>query len=344
MACGLGAVALMFIFVKEATFSPLSESFKNEILPLEDQIVNIESLIQSKTTELSNIKQTIDNTNIQINTVKLKTDVTNTVIDSLVNQNTDLASSLQKIESMPKEKYNVKKSYISGCNVEGKRIILLLDSSKSMLHKELVEIFRLSVQTDKVKQNTEKWTKGKDIFRWLFNNLPDNSQVFLASFNEDLNLYQNDRTWIDSKNTVEIEKRILYLTSNVPDNGTNLQQAVKKLPLKDADNIYLITDGLPTLAIQPNTLRENIQSRSVTSSLSLKEERIQRCLNKSLVDLDCRLNFFNAFKETFQSEFRNTKLNTILLPMKGDPEATYEFSLLSKQSGGCFLTSSKDWP
>ena len=112
MACGLGAVALMFIFVKEATFSPLSESFKNEILPLEDQIVNIESLIQSKTIELSNIKQTIDNTNIQINTVKLKTDVTNTVIDSLVNQNTDLASSLQKIESMPKEKYSVKKYHL----------------------------------------------------------------------------------------------------------------------------------------------------------------------------------------------------------------------------------------
>ena len=59
----------------------------------------------------------------------------------------------------------VKKSYISGCNVEGKRIILLLDSSESMLHKELVEIIRLSVQTDNVKQNTEKWTKAKQIYR-----------------------------------------------------------------------------------------------------------------------------------------------------------------------------------
>ena len=48
MACGLGAVALMFIFVKEATYSPLTESFKDEILPLEVQIENIDNLIESK--------------------------------------------------------------------------------------------------------------------------------------------------------------------------------------------------------------------------------------------------------------------------------------------------------
>ena len=50
MACGLGAVALMFIFVKEATFSPLTESFKDEIIPLEDQIITIDNLIEQTTT------------------------------------------------------------------------------------------------------------------------------------------------------------------------------------------------------------------------------------------------------------------------------------------------------
>ena len=48
MACGLGAVALMFIFVKEATYSPLTESFEDEILPLEAQIENIDNLNQIK--------------------------------------------------------------------------------------------------------------------------------------------------------------------------------------------------------------------------------------------------------------------------------------------------------
>ena len=67
-------------------------------------------------------------------------------------------------------------------------------------------------------------------------------------------------------------------------------------------------------------------------------------MDKELVDLECRLNFFNAFKDTYKDIFRNTKLNTILLPMKGDPNASYEYSLFSKDSKGCFLTSSKDWP
>ena len=90
MACGLGAVALMFIFVKEATYSPLTESFKDEILPLEVQIENIDNLIKSKTDELTNVKKTIDNVNLEISSAKSKTDITNSVIDDLVKKNTNL--------------------------------------------------------------------------------------------------------------------------------------------------------------------------------------------------------------------------------------------------------------
>ena len=48
MACGLGAVALMFVFVKEATFSPLNESFENEIIPIEVEIESINEDINFK--------------------------------------------------------------------------------------------------------------------------------------------------------------------------------------------------------------------------------------------------------------------------------------------------------
>ena len=122
MACGLGAVALMFIFVKEATYSPLTESFKDEILPLEVQIENIDNLIKSKTDELTNVKKTIDNVNLEISSTKSKTDITNSVIDDLVKQNTNLTSALEELNKKADTKYKpVKKSYISGCNVEGKK-------------------------------------------------------------------------------------------------------------------------------------------------------------------------------------------------------------------------------
>ena len=99
MACGLGAVALMFIFVKEATYSPLTESFKDEILPLEVQIENIDNLIKSKTDELTNVKKTIDNVNLEISSAKSKTDITNSVIDDLVKQNTNLTSALEELNN-----------------------------------------------------------------------------------------------------------------------------------------------------------------------------------------------------------------------------------------------------
>ena len=342
MACGLGAVALMFIFVKEATYSPLTESFEDEILPLEAQIENIDNLIESKTNELSNVQKSIDNVSSEINSAKLKTEITNTVIDNLVDENTNLTSVLEQLKKSAATKYKpVKKIYISGCNVEGKKIILLIDSSESMLHKELVEIIRLSVQTDFIKQNTEKWKKAKQIYRWLVNNLPEDSEVILASFNKDLKIKPNTNDWIDSRNKIEIEGHLVHLLTEAPDHGTNLQLAFKKLEQwKDADSIYLITDGLPTQAIKPRS-----------STPSLKDGRIERCLKKELVDLECRLNFFSAFKDTYKDIFYdadqktyNAKLNIILLPLKGDPKATFTYSLFSKQTNGCFLTSSKDWP
>lgn len=345
MACGLGAVALMFIFVKEATFSPLTESFKDEIIPLEDQIITIDNLIESKEIELSNVETSIKDINFEVSEVESRTEIANNVIDNLVDQNTNLNSSLEELNKKSETKYKpVKKSYISGCNIEGKKIILLLDSSESMLHKELVQIIRLSVQNDSVKQNTEKWSKAKQIFRWMVTNLPEGSQVILATFNKDLRIYPNNK-WIDSSNKVEIEKNILYLLNQSPDHGTNLQLAFSKLSsFSSADNIYLITDGLPTLAIKPRSLKENIKSRSVSQELSLKERRIASCLDEPLVDLQCRLNYFNAFKDTYKKSFRSSKLNTILLPMKGDPLASYEYALFAKETNGCFLTSSKDWP
>ena len=346
MACGLGAVALMFIFVKEATFSPLTESFKDEIIPLEDQIITIDNLIESKEIELSNVETSIKDINFEVSEVESRTEIANNVIDNLVDQNTNLNSSLEELNKKSETKYKpVKKSYISGCNIEGKKIILLLDSSESMLHKELVQIIRLSVQNDSVKQNTEKWLKAKQIFRWMVTNLPEGSQVMLATFNKDLRIYPNNK-WIDSSNKVEIEKNILYLLNQSPDHGTNLQLAFKKLEQwNNADSIYLITDGLPTQAIEPSTLKENIQNRTTSQQLSIKQNRIERCLDNDLINLECRLNFFNAFIDTYRETFsRDTKLNTILLPLKGDPKATYQYSLFSKNTNGCFLTSSKDWP
>ena len=151
-------------------------------------------------------------------------------------------------------------------------------------HPDTGEIIQLKASYLEDKFPREK--KAKQIYRWLVNNLPEDSEVILASFNKDLKIKPNTNDWIDSRNKIEIEGHLVHLLTEAPDHGTNLQLAFKKLEQwKDADSIYLITDGLPTQAIKPSS-----------STPSLKDGRIERCLKKELIDLECRLNFFSALE------------------------------------------------
>ena len=329
MACGLGAVALMFVFIKESKFSPLTEDFKDEILPIEKNINDINNKIKNKNIELKNLEIQIQNTSSQKKSAESKINITNNVIQKLIEENSELTSSLAKINKESEKKYKpVKKSYISGCNVTGKKIILLLDSSQSMLHKELVQILRLRMQSDAIKQNTKKWNKAKDIYRWLAYSAPSGSSILLAKFDSKVTQYPGSINWIDSNNKIEIEKQIQYLLSSPPDGGTNLYNAIDSLKKwSDADSLYLVTDGLPTLTKMPKN-----------------NNRISRCLQKDSVSSECRELFFDEFEKSYSKNFNSTKFNTILLPMVGDPNASFRFALFSKETNGCFVTSSNDWP
>tara|TARA_B100000965_G_scaffold390080_1_gene396503 strand:- start:2146 stop:3138 length:993 start_codon:yes stop_codon:yes gene_type:complete len=329
MACGLGAVALMLVFIKESKFSPLTEDFKNEIVPIEENIDDINNKIINKNIELNNLEIEILNTSSQKQSTESKINITNNVIQQLIDENNELSSSLAEINKESEEKYKpVKKSYISGCNVTGKKIILLLDSSQSMLHKELVQILRLRMQSDVIKQNTQKWNKAKDIYRWLAYSAPSGSSILLAKFDSKVTQYPSNTNWIDSNNKVEIEKQIQYLLSSPPDGGTNLYNAIDSLKTwSEADSLYLVTDGLPTL-----------------TKSSKNNNKISRCLEKDSVSSECRELFFDEFAKSYFKNFNSTKFNTILLPMVGDPNATFKYALFSKETNGCFVTSSADWP
>ncbi len=81
------------------------------------------------------------------------------------------------------------------------------------------------------------------------------------------------------------------------------------------DNIFLITDGLPT-----------------------QGERKPR---RALVTGDERL---KHFRDAVRHLPRGVPVNIILLPFKGDPMAASEYWQLAKLSQGSFLSPSTDWP
>ena len=81
------------------------------------------------------------------------------------------------------------------------------------------------------------------------------------------------------------------------------------------DNIVLITDGLPTQGrVKPGT---------------------------ATVTANQRLELFNKATGALPD---GVPVNTILLPMEGDPMAASLYWKLAEATAGAFLSPSKDWP
>jgi len=327
MACGLGAVALMFIFVKEAKFSPLNTDYSQEASSALDSLESLTLQSNKNQITLNSLKNRIDELIKQIANTELELKISDQVIAELSQANKDI---LDKIKLANKSKTPIntptKKTYLSGCNVSGNKIILLLDKSLSMLDKNLVEIFRFSASSTNIQNQAPKWIKGKKIMEWLIEDLPEDSEVLLATFNEDLTVDVSQGQWTPAKDKAGLYRQFTSLSSTPPINSTNLEHAILQLKLwSNADSIYLVTDGLPTHAIQKHNER--------------------RCFSSSTVTGKCRIMFFERFSEALDNTFaRNTIFNTILLKMEGDPFAPYYFSYETSKRNGCFLTPAENWP
>jgi len=103
----------------------------------------------------------------------------------------------------------------------------------------------------------------------------------------------------------------------VPAGGTSLERtfaAVNLLP-ELPDNIYLITDGLPTQGL----------TKPKSATISGPE----------------RVNLFNKAIELLPA---GVPVNVILAPMEGDPMAAAAFWQLAQITEGSFMSPSRDWP
>jgi hypothetical protein len=329
MACGLGAVALMFVFIKESTFSPLNTDFSLEINEITEIINQLDADITNKSNKITVVMEEISKSKKLAIQTLTKVNIVNESIKDISSKNIKLTAALTQLESKSETKYRpIKQEYISGCNVTGNKIIFLLDTSMSMLSKEVIDIISLSLQSDKVKNNSSKWITGKNTIRWLIDNTPETSKILIAGFNTKVSYDVAPGEWTRINERTSIEKQLINLFSNPPDKGTNLQNTIKGLSeWEDVNSIYLITDSLPT--------QSNRKRNDPTKS---------RCFNNDYTSGTCRIKFFQQFAEELEKLSSNVKLNTILLPMSGDPDAPYYFSDLSTSTGGCFMTPSKNWP
>jgi hypothetical protein len=212
------------------------------------------------------------------------------------------------------------RQYLTGLKVGGKRVLVLLDASASMLDETLVNVIRLRNMSLDRKLRSEKWRQAIGTVDWISAQLPADSQFQLYAFNTRAwSLIEgSDGKWLPAKDNAAMGNALKALRKTAPTEGTSLINAFAVIQrLSPApDNVILITDGLPTQGDKPGS--------------------------RKLVDSGDREDFMQKAVRSLPRQ--PPPVNVVLLPMEGDPAAPTYFWRLAQATGGAFLSPPKDWP
>lgn len=347
MSCGFGAVILIYIVINHATETTTQE-VNAQVLA---EITRIEELVKDETENLIVLRNTVKDQDDEIVTTQ---DMAQTLIDTIKALELELAalerdgaSQDETIENLKSELKELEleaanlegsvaadesagnslrtivgqgdRQYLTGMKVGGQHILILVDSSASMLDDTIVNIIRRRNMSDTRKLQSEKWQRAIETVEWIMANLPKEANFQLVTFNDKAQpvLPETEDTWLRAIERVDADGAMDNLRKVIPGGGTSLHHpfslAANMRPLPD--NIFLIVDGLPTMGLEE-------PKRSVIES-------------RDRVDL---------FTESIELLPFESPVNVILFPMEGDPIAAPSYWRLAQITGGSFLSPPEDWP
>ncbi len=212
------------------------------------------------------------------------------------------------------------RQYLSGLKLGGERIVVLVDVSASMLDETVVNVIRLRNMPESRRLRSEKWRRTVATVDWLTAQIPARSKFQVIAFNVKAWPIVPDSAgrWLDGSDAQALTDVVTQLRRTVPADGTSLENAFTLMnTLNPApDNVFIITDGLPTQGASPPLVRKTI-------------------------DGDGRLKLFERALAKYPGR---VPANVILMPMEGDPAAPSAFWTLARRTNGAFLMPARDWP
>ncbi len=346
MSCGFGAAVLLFLIIKHNIDNTIPSPVNTTTPVHQSEVSLLEEEILKGKKNLVEIKNTIDEVDKEINITQGLARKITEEIEQLSSQHDDLIAmsdnteldalktELLKLEQQKKileqkldetgeasRKFSGDgdRAYVTGLKMSGKRLLILLDSSASMLDETIVNILRRRNMSEDRKRTAPKWQHTIKIVEWLSAKLPIDSQFQIYHFNIDTeSLVPNSKgKWLDVKDKNKLDSAFKTLNQLTPTQGTNLEKAfiaANQLNPKP-DNIYLITDGLPTLG-----------SKAPRSTTISGADR------------------FKLFNQAVDKLPGRTPVNILLTPIEGDPYAAIAYWRLSRATAGSFMSPSNDWP
>ena len=345
MFCGFGAVVLLVLILNADTVKARNETFadlSSEVIRLEQEVLlgqddlvlarnSMKEATQEQVTaagKAERITETIKQLERQIALMENETLASREHINELSSdlKTLDTEQKRQSEQAVAHAGDKVRsfkgegdRQYLTGLKVGGKRVLILVDVSASMLDETIINVVRRRNMDDSKKRNAPKWRRTLKTADWLVSNLPSTARFQMYAFNTRAKpvIKDSDGKWLLASNRKDTDAAVKALQQLVPANGTSLYQALavaKKLSPKP-DNILLVTDGLPTQG----------SSKPGSTTVSAAE----------------RLQHFETAVRTLST---GIPVNTILLPMEGDAYAAAAYWKLAIDTRGSFITPARDWP
>jgi len=345
MSCGFGAVVLVFLIIdhsiKQET-QDLNRDLMSEVNLLEEDVTEGEAGLVRLRNTLAEIDMQMVEAQGRATRIIDQTEEYEALIESKKRDGFTDSEDVEKLKaevlSLEDEVKKLREAaeedsgqsartfvgegnrqYLTGLNLGGRNIAILLDISSSMLADKLINIIRLRNMDPAVQRKADKWSRTLNTVDWLTAQLPVNSYYQVITFNTQASaaLKETDGEWMEVANQAQLEKVSVKLRDVTPAGGTSLENAFLALQkLSPApDNIFLITDGLPTQgATAPRDSKVSGRDRQ------------------------------KLYRQAIRQLPQNVPVNVILAPMEGDPMAASEFWQLAQVSRGSFMSPSADWP
>lgn len=347
MCCGFGAVVLLVMILngqilerREAKGADLREAlerasaleaFARDDLEAQRREVQRVQLAEGELQrKIEDLQQAITRETAQGANAAARAAEIEKSLAELARQNRDLADQAKKAAAEKDAAPEVgdrkvgftgdgQRQYLTGLKLGGARTLILIDKSASMLDEKIVNIVRRKLMPPGARRQAPKWTRAVRSFHWVVANLQPGRQFQVYGFNTTAAPIVNGTAgkWLDAGDATHLSDAIDGVRTLAPEKGTSLINAfavAAKLSPKP-DSIILITDGLPTQGTA--------------------------AANKGVVTVEERQALFEAALARLSP---GIPVNTLLLPIEGDPTAAEAFWRLAIASRGSFITPSRDWP
>ena len=340
MACGLGAIILIFMLVKYHSEQPGTElnALQMELADMQDEIKTIESDNSTLAAQIEQLKQALQRQIKRSAQSDQESGATAEEIISVAKQIARLEQNKirqqQQLDAGQKTpeatKQKPQEEHLIGLRVAGSRILILLDNSASMAAERLVDIVKIKASNTAAKQSAPKWRRAVSVARWIIERVPENSTYMVINYNEKADFLPGKK-WLSGADASAQSTLSQALDELYPQAATNLHSALKLIKTSSIapTDIYIITDSLPTRG--PGTLSA--------------VKRIKGCgvlTGKTTISGKCRLALFYSAVRSFSGVAAT--VNTVLLPIEGDPEAAHAYWRWAVATKGVMISPAGSWP